>query len=140
MGAGSSGKERRKVREIILKGREQQGMEMEGLIKCLERSMDYRASTAKRMATILCLRYGGESRQTYKEVAAQLGVSGVSVERVRQLQAKALRILRHPSRQRMIWAEGLNPDSRLAAVIYGSEEEALSYYQEYKLPPETTGE
>ena len=66
-----------------------------------EQMHDILASLSERERDVLALRFGledGESR-TLEEVGQQFGVTR---ERIRQIEAKALRKLRHPTRSRKL--------------------------------------
>ncbi len=66
-----------------------------------EQMRDILSSLSERERAVLALRFGledGESR-TLEEVGQQFGVTR---ERIRQIEAKALRKLRHPTRSRKL--------------------------------------
>ena len=68
------------------------------ILSALEKAMD---SLTERERAVLEMRYGlnGEKPQTLEKIGSKMNVTR---ERIRQIEAKALRKLRHPSRSRKL--------------------------------------
>lgn len=73
----------------------------------------YPADYYLRTSRVLWLRFGVEPPLTLRAVGADIGVTP---ERVRQIEAKGLRMLRHPSRKP--W-ESIPTNSRLSWAVFG---------------------